>query len=884
MELEEPYRLVFEKNPQPMWIFDTETLALLAVNDAAVRHYGYSREEFLAMTASQICAPEDAPRLLSRCRREEEGRFCEGLWRHRKKDGSLIDVEMIASTVPFNGRRARLVLISDITLRRQMEASLVESEARLRTYLESASEGLVVVDREGRIEYVNAKTEEMFGYARGELIGRGLEILLPERYRDIHAQHRDHYTAHPRVRPMGQGLDLAGRRKDGTEFPVEVGLSAVPVAGGMLQIGFINDITVRKRAEDALRESEQRFRNLVETSSDWIWQVDTNAVYTYVSPHVRKLLGYEPEEVLGRTPFDFMPPAEARRARRFFRNVSARARPFEHFENTAMHKSGRLVVLETNGVPYFDQNGALLGYRGIDRDVTERKRAEEALRRSEASLARAQEMAHLGNWEEDVATGELEWSDEVYRIFHLPPEEPVDRDKFFERVHPEDRPAVRAAVGAAISTGTPYSLDHRIVLPDGTVRHVREHAEAVKNEQGALRLVGTVQDITEYKRLEEQLRHSHRMEAVGRLAGGVAHDFNNLLTIIGGYSELLALKLPPDSAARKDLDEIVAASGRAAALTRQLLAFSRRQILQLQVLDLNVVVRELDNMLRRLIGEDVHLGTVLDSALGPVKADPAQIEQVIMNLAVNARDAMPHGGRLLIETRNVDLDETYSRTHPEVQPGPYVMLAVSDDGIGMTAETMVHIFEPFFTTKPRDKGTGLGLSTVYGIVKQSGGSVFVYSEPGCGTTFKVYLPRAEQERAAPHKTAELPVSPGAETILVVEDEAGVRMLIRAILEAQGYTVLDAPRGCEALDILRRGNPVALMITDVVMPEMSGRELAERARALAPCMKVLYISGYTDEAIVHHGVLEAGIPFLQKPFTQEGLVRKIRELLDSAASA
>ncbi len=884
MKIEESYRLVFEKNPHPMWIFHAETLAFLAVNDAAVNYYGYSREEFLAMTASQICAPEEAPRLIARCRKEEEGGYCSGLWRHRKKDGSLIEVEMTILAMPFQGRQARLAVIGDTTRHRQIEASLVESEARLRTYLESASEGLVVVDREGRIEYVNAKTEEMFGYTREELIGQRLEVLLPERFREIHTQHRVHYTAHPRVRPMGQGLDLAGRRKDGSEFPVEVGLSAVPVEGGVVQIGFINDITIRKQAEDALRESEQRFRHLVETSSDQIWQVDTQGVYTYISPHCRKLVGYEPEEMLGRSPFDFMAPAEAQRAREFFRGIAAQALPFEHFENAALHKSGRTVMLDTSGVPYFDQNGMLLGYRGIDRDITERRRAEEALRRSKASLARAQEMAHLGNWEEDAATGKLEWSEEVYRIFHLPMGEPMDRDRFLELVHPDDRTAVGAAVQAALSTAAPYNIDHRIVLPDGTVRHVREHAETVRDKQGALRLVGTVQDITEYKQMEEQLRHSHRMEAIGRLAGGVAHDFNNLLTIIGGYSELLAMKLPPDSDERRDLDEIVAAAGRAVWLTRQLLAFSRRQILQLKIIDLNAVVRNLDNMLRRLIGEDVQLNTRLAADLGAVKADPAQIEQVIMNLAVNARDAMPQGGNLIIETCNVDLDENYSRAHPEVQPGPYVMLAASDDGIGMTAEIMAHIFEPFYTTKPREKGTGLGLSTVYGIVKQSGGSVFVYSEPGRGATFKIYLPRVEQEHASTAKISAPTMCRGEETILVVEDEAGVRMLIRAILEAQGYTVLDAPRGRDAIELLRRGNPAALMITDVVMPEMSGRELAESARAVAPHLKVLYMSGYTDEAILQHGILEAGIPFLQKPFTQEGLVRKIREVLDSGAAA
>ena len=885
MDIIEPYRLVFEKNPHPMWVYDTETLAFLAVNEAALRHYGYSREEFLSMTAVQLRPPEDIPRFHAYRVGPREQFHHSGIWRHLKKDGTLIEADIVVSDLLFQGRPARLVLSNDVTERRRMEASLVESEARLRTYLESASEGIVVVGREGRIEFVNAKTEEIFGYTRAELMGQRMEILLPEHLRAKHAAYRDSFVTEQRVRPTGLGIDMEGRRKDGTEFSVEVGLSSVPVRDGVVQIAFINDITTRKQAEAALRESEQRFRNMVETTSDWVWEVDENGVYTYVSPQVRQMLGYEQEEMLGKTPFDVMAPEEGRRCREFFQGAARDARPFSGFENTVIHRSGRRVVLETNGVPFFDSRGVFRGYRGIDRDISSRREADCALRESEASLARAQRIAHLGNWEEDMETGELRWSDEVYRIFQLPPGEPLSHERFFELVHPEDRPAVRNAVQVALDKGTPYSIDHRIVLPGGAECYVHEHAEVVRDPHGSVRLAGTVQDITEYKRLEDQLRQSQRMEAVGRLAGGVAHDFNNLLTIISGYSELLAAQLDPDSPMRKDVEEIIHAGERAASLTRQLLAFSRRQILQLRVFGLNAVVADLDKMLRRLIGEDVDLLTVLDPGLGTVKADPTQIEQVIMNLAVNARDAMPRGGRLLIQTGNVHLDENYVRDHAEVQPGSYVMLAVTDNGIGMTAGTMSHIFEPFFTTKARDKGTGLGLSTVYGIVKQSGGSIFVYSEPGRGTTFKIYLPRVDEHAVVPHAAEGRPLSRGAETVLVVEDEAGVRDLIRAILEGHGYHVLDADSGPEALEIVRRrAAPVHLMITDVVMPGMSGGELAEMAHAIAPDMKVLFISGYTDEAVVQHGVLHAGIPFLQKPFTRHALAAKIRELLDVADSA
>ncbi len=877
----EHYSLVFEKNPQPMCVYDWETLAFLSVNKAAIGQYGYSREEFLGLTLRDIHPAEDIPLLLRHLARakEDPGQKM-GLWRHRKKDGTVFAVEINAFNVEFQGRPARLVVATDVTERKRMEASLVESEARLRTYLESASEGIVVVDRAGRIEYVNARTEEMFGYPRRQLLGESIETLLPERYHARHAERRAEYITAPRVRPMGIGMELVGLRSDGSEFPVEVGLSAVP--DGSIQIAFVNDISARKRSETALRESEQRFRNLVEMTSDGVWETDECGNFTYVSPQVRGVLGREPAEMLGKTTFDFMAPEEAERVRPMYQQKVRAGAPLNRIEQIMLRADGAEVVVENNGVPFFDAQGALRGYRGIARDITERRKGDQALRESEASLSRAQRMAHLGNWEENMVTGELRWSDEVFRIFNVSETSPLKREDFFAMVHPEDQAAVRAAVAEAMRTGRPYNIDHRIVLADGAERHVREYAELVFDESGCcVRMVGTVQDITEYKRLEEQLRQSQRMEAVGRLAGGVAHDFNNLLTIISGYSELLLGQTGEDTPERKDLLEISKAAKRAAALTRQLLAFSRRQILQLRVINLNTVIADLDQMLRRLIGEDVELRLSLDPNLGMARADPTQIEQVIMNLAVNARDAMPQGGRLLIETCRAELDEFYAASHPDVQPGSYTVIAVSDTGTGIPSEILPHIFEPFFTTKARDKGTGLGLSTVYGIVKQSGGTIYVYSEPGHGTTFKIYFPLVEDVTGLVRQLpAPAAVARGSEAILVVEDEQAVRTLIRNILEAHGYSVVEAHRGKEALEILQqRAEPVDLMITDVVMPEMSGRELAEFATVLAPRMKVLYISGYTDDAIVNHGVLGSGVPFLQKPFTQEALTRKIRDLLD-----
>ena len=412
---------------------------------------------------------------------------------------------------------------------------------------------------------------------------------------------------------------------------------------------------------------------------------------------------------------------------------------------------------------------------------------------------------------------------------------------------------------------------------------VRLSGRTIQDEHRSVFFELYAEDVTERRALEQQLRQAQKMEAVGRLAGGIAHDFNNLLMVISGYCEFLLERIGPDPAVRGPAQEIANASSRATALTRQLLAFSRKQMLMPKVLDLNAVVTENLKMLTRLIGEDIELLMVPGTELGSVKADPGQIEQVIMNLAVNARDAMPRGGKLTIETSNASVDEAYARVHTPTTPGEYVMLAISDTGLGMDAETQSHIFEPFFTTKG-PKGTGLGLSMVYGIVKQSGGYIWVYSEPGKGTTFKVYLPRVTSsgEYVAPEQPATAPLSTrGQETILLVEDEVTVRRLAHEYLQLQGYTVLEAPDGATALQVVaNHKGPIHLLLTDVIMPGMTGRELAQVLLQQKPDLKVLYMSGYTENAIGHNGTLDAGITLLQKPFSLPTLKTKVREALST----
>jgi PAS domain S-box-containing protein len=520
---------------------------------------------------------------------------------------------------------------------------------------------------------------------------------------------------------------------------------------------------------------------------------------------------------------------------------------------------------------------------GVALDITERKNAEEALRTSERRLRTLFETVNLIVLALD-ANGRVEYVNPFFLELTGYTREEAFGSDWFERFLPEAQREAMTGVFHELVEGDRHPhYENVIVTKAGEERLISWHNTVLHDAQN--RPIGTLsvgEDITQRASLETQLRQAQKMEAIGRLAGGIAHDFNNLLTAILGNADLVLDQTDPTDPKHADLGEIKAAGQRAAALTRQLLAFSRQQVLEPRVLDLNDVIANLDKMLRRIIGEDVKLRTRPGANLGSVRADPGQLEQVILNLAINSRDAMPKGGTLTIETANAELDEAYAEGHVPVQPGRYVMLAVSDTGTGMDAATRARIFEPFFTTKPKGKGTGLGLATVYGIVKQSGGYVWVYTEPSHGAAFKIYLPRVD-EPAEPVAAAAPTVESlhGTETVLVAEDEEVVRTLTRKMLEARGYRVLAAASGAEALQIAREHrDPISLLITDVVMPEMSGRELAERLAQIRPEMNVIYVSGYTGETIVEHGVLAPGVNFLQKPFTPDTLARKVRQILDA----
>jgi PAS domain S-box-containing protein len=675
--------------------------------------------------------------------------------------------------------------------------------------------------------------------------------------------------------------DGTGRWLDTAKIPIQ---SLDGTVIGVL--GIFEDITERQLAEQALRESEEKYRLLVSQIPAVVFRGYGDWSVEPLDEKIEALTGYSKEDFETRRVkwCDLIPAEDLDYATRVFIEALKTDQSYVR-EHRLRKKNGEIIWVQCRGQIFCDDQGQVDHISGVSFDVTKRRQAEEAVHESERFLtdifASIQDGINILDRDFTI----LRTNPTMERWFALPLVGKKCYQAFHERREPCEicpyRDTLKTGKAAYTSKKSKGGSEAGWVeiftfpitdMATGKVKGVVEYCRDITARREAEEAL---------RRSEEQLRQAVKMEAVGCLAGGVAHDFNNILTAVTGYCELLLTKPDLQNPVRQDVQHILAAAEQAASLTRQLLAFSRKQVLQPQRLDLNRVVDNLDKMLRRIIGEDIELVTVLGPELGRVMADPGQIEQVIMNLAVNARDAMPQGGKLTIETANAELDEAYSQRRVEVQPGPYVMLAVSDTGVGLDQESQDRIFEPFFTTKELGKGTGLGLSTVYGIIKQSGGHIWVYSEPGEGTTFKIYLPRLE----APGELAEVSQVPdrcewGSETILLVEDEELVRRVTSRILARHGYTVLESASGHDALAVSREhAGPIHLMLTDAVMPGMSGQELAEKLTSQRPEMKVLFMSGYTENAIVHHGVLDPEIAFIQKPFKYDTLARKVREMLD-----
>ena len=604
----------------------------------------------------------------------------------------------------------------------------------------------------------------------------------------------------------------------------------------------------------------------------------------YISPQIEAMLGFSADEWLGDPGLvlkQLHPDDRERVLAEVFQSRDT-GKPFCS-EYRLLARDGHIVWVRDEAIVMRDEAGRPCFMQGLLLDISEQKRKEEMLQKNESKFRTIFERVAVGIALVSI-DGQLVESNPALREMLRYGEEELRNRVFNEFTHPEDA-AIDVDLDQELIAGKRdhYQIEKRFIRKDGGVVWCQLNVSLVRGgEEERPFTICMVEDITERKRLETQFFQSQKMETIGRLAGGIAHDFNNLLTVIKGYTQLSLSQIQEGDPCRENIEEIKGAAERAAELTNQLLTFSRRQILDMKVLDLNTIVRGLEKMMGRIIGEDIEMFTVLDDRLGRVKTDPGQIEQVILNLVVNARDAMPAGGKLAIETANMVLDETYARTHIGVTPGSYEMLSVSDTGCGMSPEIKELIFEPFFTTKEEGKGTGLGLSTIYGIVRQSGGNIWVYSEPGRGTTFKIYLPRVEEETGAlpvQDDTDHLPN--GNETVLLVEDDSSLRALAARVLRYQGYKVLEATNGHEAIGVARENTQerIHLLLTDVVMPYMGGRELVKRMKTLHSEIRVLFISGYTDHAITYHAGLKPGTPFLQKPFSPTALAKKVREVLD-----
>jgi PAS domain S-box-containing protein len=777
-----------------------------------------------------------------------------------------------------------VIVLRDVTERRRMEEALRQSEQFNREVIASAREGIIVFDQEFRYQVWNRFMEELTGMPASQVLGKqGFDLFPHLREQKVEALLQRALEGEV-VRPPDMAFRVPLTGKSGW-------VSAVysphfgPNGEIIGVISIVRDMTERKRAEEALIEERHLLHTLMDNLPDHIYFKDRDSRFNQINIATARLFGLsDPSQAVGKTDFDFFTDEHAQQAYSDEQELIRTGQPVLAKEEKETWPDGHETWVSTTKMPLRDAQGRIIGTFGISRDITEHKRAEEALRESEERLRSFIANVPLGVYRTTPDGRVLMANPALLRMLGYDSlQELASRNLERETIESGyPRSAFREQIERE---GEARDFEAAWKRRDGSVVFVRESARAIRADDGrVLYYDGILEDVTERRRLEEQLRQAQKMEAVGRLAAGVAHDFNNLLTIVIGYSDLVLQKLTAGDRMRPTMEEIKSAGERAAWLTRQLLAFSRKQVLQPQILDLSSLLTSADQMLRRMIGEDIELVTHLPPVLGHVKADRGQIEQVIMNLAVNARDAMPQGGKLTLEAANVELDSSYARSHEGVVPGPYVTIAMSDTGTGMDAETRAHIFEPFFTTKEPGKGTGLGLSTVYGIIKQSGGNIWVYSEPGKGTTFKVYLPRIDQavKAIAPGELRVEELLPGSETILLVEDEEAVRSLAREALEFRGYHVLETKGAIEALQVGERHKEhIHLLLTDVVMPQMGGRELAEHFAPLHPETKVLYMSGYADNAVVHHGLLDPGTALLDKPFTAESLARKLREVLDRA---
>ncbi|NOX36079.1 MAG: PAS domain S-box protein [Calditrichaeota bacterium] len=765
-------------------------------------------------------------------------------------------------------------LKAEIQERKQIEKHLRESEQKFRRLIELSPNGIMIIDLQGYIQMCSpAMLRILDADSEAQLLGRNfLEFLAPESRplcRECFQKVLESPVDIKRVDSIM--ITLKQRRvhveTDAAFFEWQ-GKPAVQVV--------VRDVSERIQTAEEMK----RLYSAIQQTDDHIFITDRNGVIEYVNPSVEKCTGYRREELIGKTPAIFN---SGRHPEEFFKKMWDEILAGHTYSAVFVNrkKNGELYFEEKTITPIRNSRGEITHFVSTGRDITERIRAEEKLKESEERFRRFFEQDLTGDF---IATpdGKIQFCNPAFaRILGFATVDEaaaINLKEFYPSPEQWEELIQRVKKQKKLE-----QIEVQLKRRDGRPIHIIENVIGIFDRKGELKEVqGYLFDVTEHKKLEEQLRQSQKMEAIGQLAGGIAHDFNNLLTVINGYCELLLLQLKPEDPTYSKIQMIQNAGEKAASLTSQLLAFSRRQVMKPEVVNLNQLITGLTRMLRRLIRENIRIETRLAEDLGNTKIDPVQMEQVLVNLVVNARDAMPEGGKIMIETQNVWLDDSYTKAHFDIKAGPYVMLAVSDTGIGMSKDIMDHIFEPFFTTKEKGKGTGLGLSTVYGIIKQSNGYIMVYSEPGKGTTFKIYLPRIMETAPRPQRQKSIiSTLTGNETILIVEDEEMVRQLAMTILKDHGYRVLAARNGEEALKLGQNyEGKIDLLLTDVVMPSVNGPELGRLLKKYHPGLKVIFMSGYTDNSIQYHLQFTEGALFIQKPFSSQKLLQTIRKLLET----
>lgn len=883
--VERRFQVVFEGSMDALFLVDGASGRIVECNARAVELFGArDRADLVGRVGLEFHAEPPSQELLEQGRKLiEQGQPWRHEFEYRALGGRRFWGELAAHQMLLDGRTQNLVRIADITSRREAGEALRLSEARLRAAAESLPFDFWFMDEDGRYVLQNAASVEHWG----PRVGKRLEDLK------MPAALRASWTASNRRAFAGEVVqEETDHAFDGELRHFHKILAPVKIEGTTRGILGVNiDITALKRAEAAHKNAEEMLRLALEGGQMGLWVWDLAHNRSQWSARESELLGltHEPREVSTDEFFGFVHPDDAQEVKRRLAESVERRRDFSA-EFRIRRADGQMRWLAAAGRLYCDENtGRPLRMAGIDYDITERRRAAEALRMSEERYRILAEHAPEALVVMDLDTGLfVEANANAERLFcasrlELLKTGPV---RCSPALQSDGRPSDVAAgeyIGRAVAGETPVfewvHLDTKGREIPCEIRLVRLPAE------GRRLICGSIVDISQRKALEDQLRQSQKIESIGRLAGGVAHDFNNILTSILGFADLAARALPDDSPARPYIGYARESAKRGARLTQQLLAYARKQVIQPRIVDMNELIIQAAEMLRRLIGEDINLVLRTASNLGQVKIDPGQLEQVLMNLAVNARDAMPSGGTLTITTGNTELDAEYARAQPELEPGLFVQLTVTDTGTGMAPEVQQRIFEPFFTTKPVGKGTGLGLPMCYGIVKQNGGHISVYSELGRGSTFNIFLPRIGQPEAG--KTKDTPGSSAAlasvghgETVLLVEDDEMIRELVVEVLKGAGYRVLSAEDGIAALDKARaEPGKIDLVITDIVMPRLGGRDLAERLSKDRPGIRVLFSSGYTEDAIVAQGVLEGGVDFIQKPYTPSALTLRIRDILE-----